>query len=332
MTYTYRSAILGGTFDHLHLGHARFLSTAFAQAKHLTIGLVQNLLSTDKSFIISLEDYAQRLATLRSELSKLDVSSRAEIIPLSDIFGTSLTDPSIQAIFVTQATHANAGLINDERSKLAFPPLRIITIPYELGDDSQIISSGRIRAGLIDRQGHSYLKLFKQKKTYHLPNSLRASLQTPLGTVITDLTTLSKVIPPQSSLISVGDIVSLDLYQAGYTLLISIIDHHTRRHAIDPQEIQKYFPVSHHRVTNKRGTINPGVADIFLTSLKSSTLTKQTQVIFVEGEEDLLTLPAILLSPLDTYVIYGQYQVGMCIVKVTEELKTQTKLLLAQFV
>jgi len=41
----------------------------------------------------------------------------------------------------------------------------------------------------------------------------------------------------------------------------------------------------------------------------------------VTGEEDLLALPAIVLAPLGSVVLYGQYDKGVVINEVTEELK-----------
>jgi len=52
----------------------------------------------------------------------------------------------------------------------------------------------------------------------------------------------------------------------------------------------------------------------------------------IDGEEDLLTLPAILLAPLSSLVLYGQWDRGAVMVEVTEEMKNQVKKLLERFV
>jgi len=44
-------------------------------------------------------------------------------------------------------------------------------------------------------------------------------------------------------------------------------------------------------------------------------------LVHIKGEEDLLTLPAVLFAPLDSVVCYGQPGKGMVLVKVTEEKK-----------
>lgn len=326
MTYTYQHAILGGTFDHFHIGHEKFVAASFPLAREVTIGLVKHPIT--KLWPISIESYENRIINLKSYLQKLGVSSRANIIPLHDIFGTSLTDSTIDAIYVTESTHANAILINNKRSQLGLPILSIIIIPYEIGDDQKIVSSSRIREGLIDHTGHSYLKYLLQKPIYNLPASLRECLQKPLGTVVTKTQDIAQIIPADSTIISVGDIVSIDLQKAGYPPTICIVDYQTRQTAINPDTIHQYFPTTHATLSNPAGSINSQFAPIFLSAMSKE---HRPQIIAVSGEEDLLALPAMLLAPLDSFVIYGQYKVGMCIVQITEDIKLLAKHYLDQF-
>lgn len=330
MAYLYHKAILGGTFDHFHLGHTRFLDAAFVQAQFITIGLVTSTFSP-KILSSEIEPYAVRQQLLIKYLSDSGFTGRYELLPLSDIFGTALSDPSVEAIFVTTSTYSGALLINQERAKLTLPPLSIITLPLSLGDDQEIVSSSRIRSGLIDHLGHSYLKFFLSRPGYHLPDHLRSTLQHPLGQVVSDLSQLKSTLPLDSKIISVGDIVSINLKSVGYTPAISILDHYSRRTRLPDTEISQHFPSIHHHLLNTAGTINPGFGDLLLASLKTHQLSKETQVIMVEGEEDLLALPAMLLSPLGSFVIYGQHNLGICMVQVTPEIKSIAKEYLSQF-
>ncbi|MBM3212057.1 DUF359 domain-containing protein, partial [Candidatus Poribacteria bacterium] len=54
-------------------------------------------------------------------------------------------------------------------------------------------------------------------------------------------------------------------------------------------------------------------------------------VVKVIGEEDLAGVPAILLSPLGTVVLYGQPQQGIVVVEVSEEKKRQLLQLLDRY-
>ena len=50
--------------------------------------------------------------------------------------------------------------------------------------------------------------------------------------------------------------------------------------------------------------------------------------VVVDGEEDLLTLVAVLYAPEGSFVVYGQPYQGIIVVKVTPEKKAEAKALL----
>lgn len=331
MSYNYNHAILGGTFDHFHIGHEKLIENAFNKSEKVTIGIVEKIFPSNKYYKSCIEEFSTRLESLKAYLSKQGLESRSSIIPINDIYGTSLIDSSIEAIFVTDSTLPNAKIINNKRLQIGMHQLEIAKVSYVLGDDNQAISSGRIRDGSIDRNGHSYMKFFKQKEVYLLPKQLRKSLQKPLGKVVKSATEASKLIPATSLTISIGDIVSIDLKKINFPTALCIIDYKTRRMIIDEKEMNKYFPYINKVVQNLAGTINVESANIILSSLSEYEQSNQTQLIKVVGEEDLLALPVLLLSPLGSYVIYGQYQVGMIVVEVTEEIKNLAKKYLEQF-
>ena len=54
-------------------------------------------------------------------------------------------------------------------------------------------------------------------------------------------------------------------------------------------------------------------------------------MIKVKGEEDLLALPAILLAPLHSIMLYGQMDMGIVMVEVTEEKKKEVMEILKKF-
>ncbi|MHA2499708.1 MAG: DUF359 domain-containing protein [Candidatus Hodarchaeales archaeon] len=41
----------------------------------------------------------------------------------------------------------------------------------------------------------------------------------------------------------------------------------------------------------------------------------------VSGEEDLLTIPAVISSPIGAVVIYGQPNVGLVLIEITEDIQ-----------
>lgn len=331
MTHSFSHAVIGGTFDHLHSGHKHFIASVLSQTNHLTIGLSQSPLYLGKPYANTIESYSTRKTRLQSFLKDLGATHATSITPLSDTYGPAVTNTEFEAIFVTTANHSVANTINNLRQNNGLTPLTIVTIPYLYGDDNQVISSTRIRAGEINAQGSSYAKFMSLKEIYHLPASLRSSLQTPLGTTIKDLGIIPSLIKQNSYIIAVGDIVSVSLRENGYFPAVSIIDRHTRRKKIESRITNKYFAHPNYTIKNLAGTINHDFATVFLASIKEYSQTQAPQVIEVSGEEDLLALPTILLAPLGSYLVYGQYNLGMCIVKITAETKSLAKKLLTEF-
>jgi uncharacterized protein (UPF0218 family) len=72
-------------------------------------------------------------------------------------------------------------------------------------------------------------------------------------------------------------------------------------------------------VKNPQGTITEEAIAAIQEALQSN----QHARIVVEGEEDLLTLIAIMRAPQDSFVLYGQPHEGIVVVKVTEGKKTE---------
>lgn len=320
MNYIYQHATIGGTFDHLHLGHKHFIDETFSKAKQVTIGITTEDLLKNKTNGNTIEDFNTRKENLIEYLKQKKYLDRAHIIPIDTIYGTTLQDRSIDAIFVTNKTLANALHINKKREEIHFPQIQIVTVPFSTSSDGSAISSERIRAGEIDRNGNSYLQIFKNRKQFILPQNLRQTLRIPIGDIL-------QKPKPFELLITVGDVVTATFIQANIIPNISIIDFKTKRETISDQQVLKYLPKPTSTVHNPSGTIDQEAVVAFQKALQS----KQPIAIGVTGEEDLLTLPAILLAPLGSVVVYGQSDVGMIQVLVTEEKKQEVIGLLKDF-
>jgi len=332
MTYKYQHSIIGGTFDHLHIGHKKLIDTAFNQSEKVTIGLATEKLYQQKFLAALIDPYETREFELRKYLLEKNYLSRAEIIPLEDIFGPSLQTKEINAILVTQTTLPNAKLINEERSKKGLTPLEIIIVPYVLDESGEIMTSESIRIGEIDRDGNVYANIFKDKEKLILPHNLREQLRKPVGSVITDVRKIKDSITKHSLLITVGDIVTKSLKDINCIPDIEIIDFKTRRSSIDEKLINQYKKMNKNIYPNEPGSIHKEVVDVFKETVINCITRHQKRTIIIEGEEDLLTLPAILLAPLRSFVCYGQFDLNAVVmVEVTEEKKKFVAGLLQKF-
>jgi pantetheine-phosphate adenylyltransferase len=334
--YKYAYAVLGGTFDRFHVGHKKLITTAFAHSEKVGIGVATHQLYEGKLLSHAIESYDDRIAILKLFLKSENLLNRTDIIPIDDIYGNTLTKKDIHAIFVTKDSLPNAKKINAKRKELGLPPLAIQTVDFYLGLDGLPLSSTRIRSGETDRTGNDYFGLFSKKKRLILPDDLRERLRIPLGKVIKNIRDVKKYIDSNSLLITIGDMVTVNLFMENIRSDVAIFDYLTRRHKITEEYHEMLQSLSKSSVkyhaSNPSGTIERRAVGVIRKAIHVSLETDEKQIIEIEGEEDLLTIPAILLSPLGSIVLYGQTGVGTVVVKVTEKKKKEVMNLLRRFI
>jgi len=116
---------------------------------------------------------------------------------------------------------------------------------------------------------------------------------------------------------TVGDIVSRETLATGIQVNLRILDQVTLRKRIDPIKIKAERT---YRVSNPPGVITKEAWDTIKEALKD-----REAVIFVEGEEDLLAIPAILESPDNAIIVYGQPSQGLVIVTASPDMKREVR-------
>jgi len=158
-------------------------------------------------------------------------------------------------------------------------------------------------------------------KTYILPASLRKELRKIWGIPIFGRKKQVAIKFKEfcrkrkfKKIITVGDYCSLNLPSN-----IKIFDGKIKREGI---KIPLRFSLS---CQNPPGTIRKEVWPIFKKAIKNN------QNIFIDGEEDLLVIPCVLLSEKNTAVVYGFPDKGVCFIEVTPKIKKTLKELLSRF-
>jgi len=159
---------------------------------------------------------------------------------------------------------------------------------------------------------------------YTITPKMRTEFKEPFGTLIQgtfDETMgkmkdiLAKEKPPK--IISVGDVVSRNLHEHNIHPQLTVIDNKVLRKKTLPEKIPVEKTV---HVKNPQGTITQEA----ISAIKEALEKNEHTHIVVDGEEDLLTLIAVLYAPENALVIYGQPYSGIVVVKVTSEKKAQT--------
>jgi GTP-dependent dephospho-CoA kinase len=164
------------------------------------------------------------------------------------------------------------------------------------------------------------------KVEYTLTPELRMILKDPFGVLIEGSfdETMAKLkieIEKQKPtvIVTVGDVVSRNLHDHKMHPQLSIIDYLSLRN-------KKTAPPKPHgeetvHVKNPSGIITSEAIE----AVKKAIVQGSHTHIVVDGEEDLLTLIATMYAPLNSFVIYGQPNSGIVVVKVTLQKKEKVQ-------
>ncbi len=319
--FMHKKIVFGGTFDHLHKGHKSFIQYAYTKGEYAVIGLTVDEIVLKKEHTQSILSYDQRKKELSFFLDSIGKNDQYTIIPIHDIYGTTLEDEAIEAIVVTDQTIQGSTEINIQRKKRSKMPLSVYVCPMEQDTNFLVISSTRIRKGEINRDGFVYESLCKKDIVFF--DSQLETLKKPLGRLYTN--TQLDDIHPSSSCLLIGDAVTDYFTQQKHVFTLAVCDGKTERKTVPLVKRDGYTYIWSNLV-NHKGTLNHELFFYMKDHMKESNT-----IHFINGEEDLLAIYAVLLSPLGSSIYYGQpIHEGIVELFVTEALKEQMKLLILQ--
>lgn len=162
-------------------------------------------------------------------------------------------------------------------------------------------------------------------ETLYLTSELRSKLKAPLGTLISgepnkaaerlmDIINCEK----PKKIFAVGDTVTSTMVKHGVYASVYVVDNRIMRKRIKPVSVRGANEI---HIKNPRGTITSEAWKAVEEAAKASSTTK----IVVDGEEDLLALPAVIFAPEGSFVLYGQPLEGIVLVRVTQEKKEEIR-------
>lgn len=326
----YKTVICGGTFDRLHAGHTYFLREMFSIGERVLIGLTSDTyvhMHKNRNIL----PFQERLEELKTFLAAEGLLIRAEIFPIQDIYGKAI-DPSIalDAIIVSSETRKGGEEINKKRGELGLSILPLVEIPLKKISESTI-SSTKIREGWIGRDGEVYLDNKWTQKTLALPSQLREILHKPFHTLFTSEIPHA-LVSSTDNVVTVGDAVTKRFNDGGTNQALSVIDFSIERKSIFHSTKDLGFSGSEKvfHIKNPAGYIRPEVWKSLEDAVNESK--KKQTIVVVNGEEDLLVIPLVLLLPLGWKLFYGQPKEGVVYVPITEQTKRKVYDFLLQFV
>jgi len=168
-----------------------------------------------------------------------------------------------------------------------------------------------------------------------LPDTLRPLFRNIFGVLYTGIgdeavKKMSMDMGSPTKLISVGDVTTFHLLNINIIPDILIVDDRTKRGPASDRVLvgTKHNGFRETSVDNPAGVITEDLIDAISNAIDSDENVR----IFVRGEEDLAALPAILMAPEGSAVLYGQPDKGVVLVKITRSKKEEIWDLLSKIV
>ncbi len=151
-----------------------------------------------------------------------------------------------------------------------------------------------------------------------LPGSLREKLKETLGPVVSD--DLPSKYREKEPVVTVGDVVTDVLLEQGMIPDLALYDGKTRRGEYRSETRRELEEIKTVKLENPAERIT---VEAWKTIEKGLNM-DEPLFIEVDGEEDLLSLPCIMLCPKGGIVIYGIPGEGMVINEVNDYIKSKT--------
>lgn len=118
-------------------------------------------------------------------------------------------------------------------------------------------------------------------------------------------------------IITVGDLVSRSLLDVGVRPHVMVIDGKVMRRHVESPDMEERSVI---KARNPSGVITEEAWNAVREAIRTGDA-----VVLVDGEEDLLALPAALEAPLGAMILYGQPREGVVIVRITESVKSEAR-------
>jgi len=156
---------------------------------------------------------------------------------------------------------------------------------------------------------------------------LRSELKDPFGPVDPDTAAVLRA--AGRPLVTVGDIVTYHVLDAGTTPDVALVDERTQRAAVD-EHVREAIDASRFdrelTVENPPATLTEGLLETLRTAIDDG----ESTLVRVDGEEDLAALPAIAAAPDGASVLYGQPEEGVVHVRVDAAVRERVRDLLSR--
>ena len=306
-------------FDRLHIGHKDMIDRLSEMSDPVACVTDGELVGPGLELSALIQPVEHRLRKLEKYIRKIGQDQVIKTKAFTKNSDLMSIDGSAAFLMYEGpcCTVIETGALSFRKKELSVDDHVELLKPVRANDGGKV-SSARIRRGEIDRQGR------RLRGTNEPPRFLqveeRAGLKTPKGDVYAakDGEPEKRVIQrikdeSPVKVIAVGDMTSDTILREGYTPDVMIVDGITKRGPYG-----KEFSASQEfTIYNPAAVIYPEAWSAVNTAIHEP----EESLIIVDGEEDLMGFPAVLLAPNGSAVLYGQPDVGIVWIPVNDENK-----------
>ena len=306
-------------FDRLHIGHHVLIDRLSDMPEPVAAVSDGELIVKDLILSQLIQPIERRVHNLERYLKSIDLESNIQVETVSS-FDELLRIPGPTTFMLFEGpccAEIEEKSLNIRKKRLGIDDSSELLKPVK-ADDGDKMASARVRLGEVDRRGRRMTGKYQHPR--RLPTESRKGIAAPKGEVfaVKDGKPEERVVKrlrdeaPQC-VITVGDVTSATILAEGFVPDIMVVDGITKRGEFEGE----FHADVEYLIYNPPATIYPEAWAVMDTAIRSG----KKSLITVEGEEDLMGFPAVLLAREGSVVLYGQPDVGIVLIPVNQTTK-----------
>ncbi len=158
---------------------------------------------------------------------------------------------------------------------------------------------------------------------YVLPQHLRPKYKELLGKLLENPKKgeLLAAVKNRTCVVCIGDMVTYTMITNDIHVDMTVVDYFTCREEFAHADAIRRMDADRKKVRNAPGTISDEAFETVKEGMKMTFPRERPLLIEVDGEEDLLLMPAVLYAPKGSVLLYGEPNAGIVAVYPDDELK-----------
>ncbi|MFW9912214.1 MAG: DUF359 domain-containing protein [Candidatus Thorarchaeota archaeon] len=310
-------------FDRFHLGHQALIDRLSDMPSPVAVVTGGEIVGRNLDLQCIIQPIEERLAKLKEYIEEEELDKTIDAITMTR-FSELLSIKGATTFLMYQGPccdEVRSGVL-DKRTR--YEDVLDYLKPVRAFDGNKL-TSARVRKGEIDREGKRLRGTREPPRKLDLTH--RGELKAPKGNLYhkndgpPQKRVVERIIEENPKcVVAVGDVTVATLIEEGYIPDVSIVDGITKRGKFEGT----FSGEREYMFYNPAAVLYPEAWSTIDTAIRD----KKRSLIVVDGEEDLMGFPGVLLAPNGSIMLYGQPDAGIVWVPVHKENKSLARSLL----